>query len=326
MAITKRKPAWWALDRSFPQRLSRRGQLTVFPLWDPLGQSYGEHQGRATLGSTSSYAVGSLGRYFDFDGNVNSGLSYGDVLDVTTEDMTLIVYLRLDAAGAEEGICGKKSRGDGNADVGYSMWSSSSRLGFDVSDDTNVAWARGTVVNEHVDGRFHLAVGVWRAAPRLAEIWVDGIFLDDGTTGTMGSLATAQQFRIGRLGSAGEDFDGGIAFVAMLRGVALLGSEIAALTKDPWRTITDLRRIPIILPASADELDQLRTRWRNDDDDEAAATWLAAENVPITRGKNLNTRLRNQLAATGDPDPEAFNLEYREKGSGDPWRKVTVIP
>jgi hypothetical protein len=51
-----------------------------------------------------------------------------------------------------------------------------------------------------------------------------------------------------------------------------------------------------------------------------APTWLAAENTAISSDKNLNLRLRMQIAATNDPASQAYQLEYAVNGGT--YRKV----
>jgi hypothetical protein len=68
-------------------------------------------------------------------------------------------------------------------------------------------------------------------------------------------------------------------------------------------------------------LDQKSFRFRNDDGDEDAATWLASQGADITREKNLNTRIRMLLQSTGNPDSAQYQLEYK-KSTDSIWRKV----
>lgn len=64
-------------------------------------------------------------------------------------------------------------------------------------------------------------------------------------------------------------------------------------------------------------------RFRSDDGDEDAATWLEAQDTDISRAINTNTRLRILVNATGDPTGKTFQLEFREAPSGD-WAAVPV--
>lgn len=76
-----------------------------------------------------------------------------------------------------------------------------------------------------------------------------------------------------------------------------------------------------IISASAPaSLDQEGFRWRDDDGNEAAASWLAAQDAQLTRAISTNTRLRALVNATGDPAASQFQLEWRLQGGT--WRKV----
>ena len=68
-------------------------------------------------------------------------------------------------------------------------------------------------------------------------------------------------------------------------------------------------------------LDQEGFRFRDDDYGEDAATWLASQDTNITRDKNLNTRLRVLVNATGDPASTAYQLEFK-KSTDSVWNKV----
>lgn len=63
-------------------------------------------------------------------------------------------------------------------------------------------------------------------------------------------------------------------------------------------------------------------RWRDDNGSETTASWLAGAGVNISRGIDLNTRLRFIMSASGNPNAAQFQLEYRKKGTADPWKRV----
>lgn len=64
-------------------------------------------------------------------------------------------------------------------------------------------------------------------------------------------------------------------------------------------------------------------RFRNDDGSEAAATWLAAQDINITRAAALNTRIRVLVNATNDPPAEQYQLEVKRLSEADSaYRKV----
>jgi hypothetical protein len=73
--------------------------------------------------------------------------------------------------------------------------------------------------------------------------------------------------------------------------------------------------------AGGPTLEQEGFRFRNDDGNEAAATWLDSQDTNITRAKNTNTRLRMLLNATGDPPANAYRIECRKQGVGD-FKKI----
>jgi hypothetical protein len=75
-----------------------------------------------------------------------------------------------------------------------------------------------------------------------------------------------------------------------------------------------------VTQVEAATLDQEGFRFRNDDGDEAGATWKEAQDTNLTAAKSVNTRLRVILDATGDPATAQYQLEYRR--SGQLWRKV----
>lgn len=64
-------------------------------------------------------------------------------------------------------------------------------------------------------------------------------------------------------------------------------------------------------------------RWRDDDGSESAATWLAAQDVNITRAKTTTTRVRLLLNMTDDPPSEQYKIQERKVGDADSeWRDI----
>lgn len=76
-----------------------------------------------------------------------------------------------------------------------------------------------------------------------------------------------------------------------------------------------------IAPFVAAVVDQEGFRFRNDDGNEAAATWAAAQDTNLARQVGVNTRLRVLLNTTGDVDSTQYQLEFRKIGV-TPWSKV----
>jgi hypothetical protein len=79
-----------------------------------------------------------------------------------------------------------------------------------------------------------------------------------------------------------------------------------------------------IAAATIVPLEQEGFRFRADDGSESGASWLATQDTNITRDKNLNTRLRAIVNATGNPAPQRYQLEYRL--SGGTFAKVAPFP
>ena len=63
-------------------------------------------------------------------------------------------------------------------------------------------------------------------------------------------------------------------------------------------------------------IEQEGFRWRDDDDDEASASWLAAQDSNLTRTYDTNTRLRVLLDSTNSAGSGLFQLEFKEKVAG----------
>jgi hypothetical protein len=106
-------------------------------------------------------------------------------------------------------------------------------------------------------------------------------------------------------------------------GVLRLGVWGAANWSGSWDYGgTTAATLTIVYTAAAGAtLEQEGFRARNDDGNEAAATWLATQDTNITRAKNTNTRLRMLVNATGDPPANAYRIECRKQGVGD-FKKI----
>ena len=87
---------------------------------------------------------------------------------------------------------------------------------------------------------------------------------------------------------------------------------------DEWAAATIALR-----PGAAVSYEQEGFRFRNDNGSESAATWIAAQDTNISRGKTTNTRLRMLADATGDAPSEAATLQYRKVGDpASEWENV----
>lgn len=76
-------------------------------------------------------------------------------------------------------------------------------------------------------------------------------------------------------------------------------------------------------PTGPPTSDQEGFRWRNDDGDEASATWKAAQDTDIVMGVGITTRLRVLIDYSGDPDTATATLQYKRSDEADTeWRLV----
>lgn len=66
-------------------------------------------------------------------------------------------------------------------------------------------------------------------------------------------------------------------------------------------------------------------RFRADDGSETTATWLAAQDTNITRGRNINTRLRMLVDTTDDTPSNQYQLEYKKSTDGTYKRVIKNI-
>lgn len=73
-------------------------------------------------------------------------------------------------------------------------------------------------------------------------------------------------------------------------------------------------------------IDQEGFRWRADDGDEDGATWLASQDVDITRTSDVATRLRMLVNTTGDVSSAQYQLEWRKVSGPTDWRKISNAP
>jgi hypothetical protein len=95
-------------------------------------------------------------------------------------------------------------------------------------------------------------------------------------------------------------------------------TEAASIRTALQSQSTSAASVRIEIPAT---LEQEGYRWRDDDGSESAATWLQSQDVNLSRGKNVNTRLRVIVNANENPDSQQFQLEVRKQGVGA-WQKI----
>lgn len=71
-------------------------------------------------------------------------------------------------------------------------------------------------------------------------------------------------------------------------------------------------------------LEQEGFRFRNDDGNEAGASWRQSQDVNDSIATQTRFRLRVLVNASGDPDPAQLQVEYRRQGDPEAaWRRIT---
>jgi len=112
----------------------------------------------------------------------------------------------------------------------------------------------------------------------------------------------------GTLGSATRELNAASENPAIF---TLTGSE-------RWSAIT------FAIRPSSSLTEQEGFRFRNDDGSESAATFRQSQDVNDSVARNVNIRLRLLVNATGDPDSEQYQLEYKE--TGDAASEYRAVP
>jgi concanavalin A-like lectin/glucanase superfamily protein len=72
-------------------------------------------------------------------------------------------------------------------------------------------------------------------------------------------------------------------------------------------------------------LEQEGYRFRNADGDEAGASWMTAQDTPISVARNTPFRLRVLANAVGDPPNQPYTLKVRKQGSGGNWNTINKL-
>lgn len=245
-----------------------------------------------------------------FDDANNEYLSHADHADLSfpTGDMTLVFWVRLDDLSAAKALVTKVNWGANQKE--YYTRVSTTRFMFRASSN-------GTGVTDVVADSFGLpSTGVDYMIFAYHKDGVEiGISINDGTVDTIaftgGMYAGTARFTIGRLDDDLNRMDGGIDSVSIWSR-KLTAAEVTALYNGgagldyPFPTY-----------------DQEGFRFRNDDGSESGASWLATQDVNITRGKNVNTRLRVLADVAGNTPTQQAALQYRKVGDADSeWRDV----
>jgi len=95
----------------------------------------------------------------------------------------------------------------------------------------------------------------------------------------------------------------------------------------PSVPFSDLPRVGSYYPSAAEEAGALAYtqegyRWRDDDNTEALASWLVAQDTTTSIPREENIRLRVLTDVTSDPGNVTRTLQYRKVGDTD-WNTIT---
>jgi len=269
--------------------------------------------------------------------NINYGEAddWGDRLDETLGVADFTVFSMFILEGGHTNINALLVKRDADSDLGTGWW-----LGVNSfnTDDRKIRFAlegagggeansaSGLVVTDQI----HTAIG--RRSGTTIDVWLDGVQRASTGSVTISLDTTAKLFSGGFEKGAGQEnvvafgLDGTRLLEWVVQG-ALSDSEIIALSLDPFGPFRQQQRRWGLkaAPTTGDILTQHSYRWRLDDGSESAATWADAIGTPITVGVGAKRRLRFLVNATGNPDPTAFQLEFKKKTDPDVnYKKVPV--
>ena len=299
MAILDNLEAHWKLNEASGTRVDSHGSNDLTDINTVL-------QAAGKIGNAAQFQDSNSERLFVAD---NASLSMGDI------DFSFAAWVYLDSKPAEQMYVFSKGLVSANAEYQLYWNDAADRFTFRVSDDT-------TSQGENADNLGAPSTATWY----FIMCWHDAtantinIKVNDGTVDSaaysLGSYDSIRPFTIGARsdGSSHNRFwDGRIDSLSVWKRVLTAQEQ------------TDLYNggAGLDYPFGA-TLEQEGFRFRNDDGSESAASWLAAQDVNITRGKNANTRLRVLANTPGfNPATQQATLQYRKVGDADSeWRDV----
>jgi len=297
-------------------------------------------------------ATAGFGRWPYFSGPSETGGTeeevewpYDALIEPTTAEITVACLWQYgvadnDAADATA-IFGKLPESSYKFGIFNHVWNSYRETGFVLTISGTERWSDYEGITPAVAADVPLLmVGRWRSGDYLTlhiyrydtRTWAWGPLNSASTySGVLTWPSTKAGLTIGQHPLAATNFVRGAFGAGYFWSRYISDAEMDTLAADPYAPFRMSEPLRIAIPydfvvteeaPAGVTLDQEGYRWRLDDNDEATATWLAAQDINITRQKSLNTRIRIIVNATGDPDSETYQIEYREKDSGDPWRKI----
>ena len=171
-------------------------------------------------------SMGAASRSFD---GANDEVDMGVVLDVTTGNVSICVWIKTTQDATSDFMLGKVSDGTG-ATAGYGLFQSLDEPTHLISDATEF------LLNDSAtdsDGIWYWDCGTWNSTTEFARILLNGVETDSDTgAGNIDSLSNAVEFAMGETGNEGTDYLGLMAY-GMQYGAVLNDVEINELMWKP---------------------------------------------------------------------------------------------
>ena len=152
-------------------------------------------------------------RSFD---NVNDNVNIGNVLDVTTGDVSLACWNRPNDDAEADGIFGKK--GDNSATTaGYAIrQNTTDASATTISDATDQANDGSGVA---MDDNWYFAAGTWTASTETSENITNGSTNGGTAVLNVDSLSSTSNLMVGGYSGGGNDYNGEIAYCSVFLNV-----------------------------------------------------------------------------------------------------------
>lgn len=143
-----------------------------------------------------------------FDGT-DDEVDGGNILDVTTGDVSYGAWTKLTENAVVDHIIGKRNNGTAGQ-AGYALYQTSTDLPrCSVSGTTNQQNSNATT---DTDGAWHFCFCTWDGTNSDQHLYVDGVQEDTDTNATVGSLTNAVELAMGEIGDESLDATGSMAY------------------------------------------------------------------------------------------------------------------
>ena len=250
-----------------------------------------------TLNGTADYATGGANlKCLTLDGNSD----YGETADAAELDLTTAFTLSAWV---------KKNAGDSSGERGIISKGGTYNL---ILFDNGKARVEVDAGGSHALRSNDIVVsnGIWTLVTGTFDgsnlrLYINGVEVAPSPDAETDSLTTnGNSLTVGL-------HSGGFFFGEIDRVFVFNTAKSAASILEEYETYA-------ILP----ELEQEGFRFRDDNDDENSAAWLASQDTDITRPIETNTRLRVLIDTTNDAPSYQYQLEYRVNAGS--WKKVQL--